>query len=585
VTAGALRSNLQVGSSRWAVRRAQWRALGLTDEDMRKPKIAIVNSSSKLAICFSHLDDIVPPLEEAIRAAGGLPFEVRTAAPSDFITSAGRDGRYILPSRDLIVNDIEVAVEGAQLDGMVCLASCDKTAPGQLMAAARLDIPTIIVGCGYQPSGRYAGEHVDIEEVFLAAGHVAAGRLPLEDLVGMTEDAIRGPGVCAGMGTANSMHIACEALGMALSGTTPVLANSDAMWDGVRRAGTRIVELVTEGVRPRDIMTPAAFANAVTAMLAVSASVNTIKHLQAVAHEAGCDVDVPRLFAELADRVPLVCAVRPNGPHTIEDLESAGGARSVLAQLRELLHLEARTVDGGTLADALAGARATDEEVIRPAGRPFGTRPSIVVLGGSLAPGGAVVKRPVDDRGNRRFTGAAQCYSSRDEALAALAEGKIGPGTVLVVRGLGPVGGPGMALGSAVVFALDGAGLGDSVAVVTDGQMSGLVNTGMVVGEVTPEAALGGPLALVRDGDGITIDVGSHRVDLEVPAEVLDARRADFDPPHDDRDTGWLEIYRRLVSPVPAGAVLTTDRRPAPAARALARDPGTGGSGTGKVLQ
>jgi dihydroxy-acid dehydratase len=556
-----LRSNLQVGSSRWAVRRAQWRALGLSDDDMRKPKIAIVNSSSKLAICFSHLDDIVPPLEEAIRAAGGLPFEVRTAAPSDFITSAGRDGRYILPSRDLIVNDIEVAVEGAQLDGMVCLASCDKTAPGQLMAAARLDIPTIIVGCGYQPSGQYAGEHVDIEEVFLAAGHVAAGRLPLEDLVGMSENAIRGPGVCAGLGTANSMHIACEALGMALSGTTPVLANSDAMWDGVRKAGARIVELVTEGVRPREIMTPDAFANAVTAMLAVSASVNTIKHLQAVAHETGCAVDVPRLFAELADRVPLVCAVRPNGPHAIEELEAAGGARAVLAQLRDLLHLDARTVDGGTLGDALAGARTTNEDVIRPAARPFGSRPSIVVVGGSLAPGGAVIKRPVDDRGSRRFTGTAQCYSSRDEALTALADGKIGPGTVLVVRGLGPVGGPGMALGSAVVFALDGAGLGDSVAVVTDGQMSGLVNTGMVVGEVTPEAALGGPLALVEEGDRITIDVDARRVDLDVPVQVLDERRARLVLPTDGADSGWLEIYRRLVSPVPAGAVLTAQPR------------------------
>jgi dihydroxy-acid dehydratase len=558
VTTPPLRSNLQVGSSRWAVRRAQWRALGIADADMTKPKIAIVNSSSKLAICFSHLDGIVPVLEEAIRAAGGLPFEVRTAAPSDFITSAGRDGRYILPSRDLIVNDIEVAVEGAQLDGMVCLASCDKTAPAQLMAAARLDIPTIVVGCGYQPSGRYAGEHVDIEEVFLAAGHVAGGRMSLDHLVGMSDNAILGPGVCAGMGTANSMHIACEALGMALSGTTPVLANSDAMWDGVRRAGTRIVELIAQGLTPRQVMTPAAFENAVTAMLAVSASVNTIKHLQAVAHETGCDVDVPRLFAELADRVPLVCAVRPNGPHTIEQLEAAGGARAVLAQLRGLLHLDARTVDGGSLGDALAGAEVGDEDVVRPAARPFGTQPSIVVVGGSLAPGGAVIKRPVADRGARRFTGTALCCSSRDEALALLADGRIGPGTVLVVRGLGPVGGPGMALGSAVVFALDGAGLGDSVAVVTDGQNSGLVNTGMVVGEVSPEAALGGPLALVRDGDPITIDVDARRVDLDVPADVLDARRSEPLPTTPGEDgAGWLAVYKQLVSPVGEGAVLT----------------------------
>ncbi|MGY1838767.1 MULTISPECIES: dihydroxy-acid dehydratase [unclassified Modestobacter] len=573
MTRPPLRSNLAVGSSRWAVRRAQWRALGISDEDMTKPKIAIVNSSSKLAICFSHLDDVVGPMEEAIRAAGGLPFEVRTAAPSDFITSAGRDGRYILPSRDLIVNDIEVAVEGAQLDGMVCLASCDKTAPGQVMAAARLDIPTIIVGCGYQPSGRYAGEHVDIEEVFLAAGHVAAGRMTLDHLTGMSENAIRGPGVCAGMGTANSMHMACEALGITLPGTTPVLANSPAMWDGVRRAGTRIVELVTEGLRPREVLTPAAFANAVTVMLATSASVNSIKHLQAIAHEAGCDVDVPGLFAELADRVPLLCSVRPNGSDSIEDLEAAGGTRAVMSQLGELLDLSARTVAGGTLGDALAGVTVADPEVVRPVGRPFGERPSIVIVHGSLAPGGAVVKRPVHDTGEQVFRGTALCYGTRDEALAGLSAGEIRPGHVVVLGGLGPVGGPGMALGSALVFALDGAGLGDSVALVTDGQMSGLVNTGTVVGEVSPEAAVGGPLALVEDGDPIVIDLVRRRVDLEVPADELERRAAAWaERTQVQPDTGWLSIYRQLVSPVATGAVLT----PSPHARAGApADPAT----------
>nr|WP_246406816.1 dihydroxy-acid dehydratase [Modestobacter versicolor] len=553
-----MRSNLAVGSSRWAVRRAQWRALGIAEEDMTKPKIAIVNSSSKLAICFSHLDDVVGPMEEAIRAAGGLPFEVRTAAPSDFITSAGRDGRYILPSRDLIVNDIEVAVEGAQLDGMVCLASCDKTAPGQVMAAARLDIPTIIVGCGYQPSGRYEGEHVDIEEVFLAAGHVAAGRMTLEHLTGMSDNAIRGPGVCAGMGTANSMHMACEALGIALPGTTPVLANSPAMWDGVRRAGARIVELVTEGVRPREVLTPAAFANAVTVMLATSASVNSIKHLQAIAHEAGCDVDVPGLFAELADRVPLLCSVRPNGPDSIEDLEAAGGTLAVMSQLADLLDLSARTVAGGTLGDVLAGVTVADPEVVRPVSRPFGERPSIVMVHGSLAPGGAVVKRPVHDTGAQVFRGTAICYGTRDEALAGLSAGEIRPGHVVVLGGLGPVGGPGMALGSALVFALDGAGLGDTVALVTDGQMSGLVNTGTVVGEVNPEAAVGGPLGLVEDGDPIVIDLVRRRVDLEVPADELERRAAAWaQRTQVQPDTGWLSIYRQLVSPVAAGAVLT----------------------------
>jgi dihydroxy-acid dehydratase len=381
--------------------------------------------------------------------------------------------------------------------------------------------------------------------------------MSLEHLCGMADNAIRGPGVCAGLGTANTMHMASEALGMSLTGTTPVLANGPAMWDGVRRAGARIVELVTEGLRPREVMTPGAFRNAVTVMLAVSASVNSIKHLQAVAHEAACPVDVPGLFAELADRVPLLCAVRPNGPAFIEDLERAGGTRAVMAQLGDLLDLDVPTVDGGTLREVLAGAPVADEDVVRPPSRPYGTRPSIVMVRGSLAPGGAVMKRPVDDRGARRFEGTAQCHSSRDEALAALARGEVQPGTVLVVRGLGVVGGPGMALGSAVVFALEGAGLGDTVAVVTDGQMSGLVNVGTVVGEVTPEAALGGPLALVEDGDRIVIDVDRRTVDLDVPDDVLAERRAGLGTPDLGPDHGWLSAYRRLVSPVPEGAVLT----------------------------
>ena len=267
-----LRSNFEPGTSRWATRRAQWLALGLTDEDMVKPKIAIVNSSSQLAICFSHLDEIARRAKRAIEQAGGVAFEVRTAAPSDFITSAGHRGGYILSARDLITNDIEVAVEGALLDGMLCLASCDKTAPGQLMAAARLNIPSIIVACGYQPSGSYRGRHCDIEGVFLAAGHVANGRLSVTELTQMSDHAVLGPGVCAGMGTANTMHLASEALGMALPGSTPVRANSEPMWRAVEQAGARIVQMVAEDLRPRQILTPAAFGNAVTAILSVSGS-------------------------------------------------------------------------------------------------------------------------------------------------------------------------------------------------------------------------------------------------------------------------------------------------------------------------
>jgi dihydroxy-acid dehydratase len=557
-----LRSNFDEGTSRWATRRAQWRALGLADEDMVKPKIAIVNSSSALAICFSHLDEIARRAKRAIERAGGVAFEVRTAAPSDFITSAGHRGGYILSARDLIASDIEVAVEGALLDGMLCLASCDKTGPGQLMAAGRLNIPTIIAACGYQPSGRYQGRHCDIEDVFLAAGHVANGQLTPRELTEMSENAILGPGVCPGVGTANTMHIACEALGMALPGSTPVRANSKPMWDAVEQASARIVAMVDEDLRPRDILTPDAFANAVITILSVSGSINSVKHLQAVAAEAECDVDVYRLFERLADGVPLLTAIRPNGEHSIEELEDAGGARAVMKQLEGMLHTGAMTVTGRTVGQNLAGVTVADEEIIRPAARPLGRRPTIVLIRGSLAPGGGIVKLAVADDRSLEFAGPAAVYDSPDAALAAVRGGEVTGGEVVVLRGQGPTGSPGMGMASQLVFALDGAGLTGKVAVVTDGQLSGLVNKGIVVGEVSPEAAAGGPLALVRTGDRIRIDVVGRTADLQVPAGELAERRASLParPPSGER--GWLSVYERLVRPLPEGAVLS------PAARA-----------------
>jgi dihydroxy-acid dehydratase len=551
-----LRSNLAVGSSRWATRRAQWLSLGISDEDMTKPKIAIVNSSSDLASCFAHLDGIVGPLKQAIREAGGLPFEVRTAAPSDFITSAGKDGRYILPTRDLIAADIEVAVEGAQLDGMICLASCDKTVPGQLMAAARLNIPALIVPCGYQPCGIYRGEHMDIEEVFLKAGELSAGEITLEELAEMSENAIKGPGVCAGMGTANSMHICCEALGMTLPGTTPVRANSEAMWDAVRRAGARIVDLIAADIRPRDVLTPDAFANAVTVMLALSGSINTMKHLKAVAVEAECDVDIWHLFETLAPNVPLVAAVRPNGSQLIEDLEAAGGTQAVMKQLAGLLKPDTPTVDGRTAGEIYNSAVVRNDEVVRPTDRPFANHATIVVLRGSLATEGGVVKLAVDDTRPRRFSGPARIYGSRDAALDGLRAGEIQPGEVVILAGIGLRGGPGMGLTSAFIFALNGAGLGDKCAVVTDGQMSGLVNKGIVVGEVSPEAATGGPLGLVRNGDTVTIDLDKRVLDLEVPAGELERRRAAFAAPGLSSEKGWLAVYERTVGRLSDGATL-----------------------------
>jgi len=551
-----LRSNLEPGTAMWAGRRAQWRALGLTDEDMEKPKIAVVNTSSELSSCFSHLDGVAAEVKAAVRAAGGLPFEVRTAAPSDFVTSAGRRGAYILPSRDLIAADIEVQVEGALLDGMVCLASCDKTTPGQLMAAARLNIPTIVVICGYQRSGEYKGKHVDIEDVFLKSGYVAAGAITLDELRGMADVAVQGPGVCAGMGTANSMHSVCEALGMSLPGSAPVAANSDKMRAFARASGERIVEMVWQDLKPRDILTPGSIRNAVALVLAVSGSINCVKHLQAIAAEAELEVDVYQLFADLADAVPLLAAIRPNGDGLIEDFEAAGGAQAVLKRLERFLDVSVRTVSGRTLGEVLAGVTVADDRVIRTVDRPLSTRPSIVIVRGSLLPGGGIVRLGGEGERMMRFRGPANIFHSREEALAAIQAGRVKPGDVVVLRGLGVVGGPGMAMTSSVVFALDGAGLIDKVAMITEGQLSGLVNDGLVVGEASPEAATGGPLALVENGDTISIDVERKVVDLEVPETVLDERRKTLRTFGAPPQAGWLGVYQKTVGPVHKGAVL-----------------------------
>ncbi|MEU6646118.1 dihydroxy-acid dehydratase [Saccharomonospora sp. NPDC046836] len=556
-----LRSNFRPGSSLWAVRRAQWKALGLSDEDMEKPKIAVVNSSSELAICFSHLDDVAETVKQSIRDAGGLPFEIRTTAPSDFIFCAGGGGGYILSSRDLIVNDIEVAVEGAQLDGMVCLSSCDKTPPAHLMAAARLDLPTILMVCGYQPSGEYRGEPMDIEEVFIRSADALRGTISVAEIGAMADNAVRGPGVCSGMGTANSMHVVAEALGMSLPGGAPVLANSPRMTEYARRTGERIVGMVLEDLRPRQILTPAAFRNAVSAVLASSGSINTVKHLQATATEGELDIDVFALFEELSQTVPMLTAVRPNGDSTIEEFEAAGGARAILKRLEPLLGREALTVTGRTVGETLAEYEPPEAEVIRPLDRPVTTEAPIVIMRGSLAPESAIVKLGAREVARKRtFSGPAVVCDEGNAAMATVIEGRVKPGDVLVVRGGGLKGGPGMAgRASMVAFLLYSAGLENEVALVTDGQLSGLVNKGLVVGEVSPESAVGGPLALVRDGDRISIDVEARTVDLDVDPEELATRAAELGEPQLPKSRGYLGLYQRTVQPMSTGAVLGRD--------------------------
>ena len=496
-------------------------------------------------------------LKAAIRAAGAIPFEIRTAAPSDFITGAGARGAYMLGARDLITNDIEVAVEGAQLDGMICLTSCDKTVPGQLMAAARLNIPTLLVACGYQASGEFKGKHVDIEDVFIGAMHAVTGKLPVEELIGMSRQAIRSPGVCSGLGTANSMHMVCEALGMALPGSTPVAANSAKMMADVRAAGARIVQMVLDDLKPRDILTQGAFENAVRVILSVGGSLNTVKHMQAVATEGQTGVDVYGMFERFGNETPVLSGVRPIGAHPIEAFEAAGGCRALLKQLEPLLDTRVLTVTGKTVAENLRDVVVADPEVIRPLDKPVAPKPAIILLRGNLAPESGLIKTGIVERKVRSFTGPAVCFWTTEAAIAGIKDGTIKPGHVVVMRGAGVCGGPAMGGGaSRVVFAIDGAGLGDEVAILTDGHLSGLVCKGLVVAEVSPEAAAGGPLALVEDGDSITIDLDTRRLDLHVDADEMQARQQRWTRPPLAQNTGWLQIYRNTVGPLSEGAVL-----------------------------
>jgi dihydroxy-acid dehydratase len=534
-------------------RRANWKALGLTAEDMEKPKIAVVNSSSELAICYAHLDSIAKMVKEEIRAAGGVPFEVRTAAPSDFITGAAKRGSYILAGRDIIANDIEVQVEAALLDGMICLTSCDKTPPGHLMAAARLDIPTILVIGGYQPAGEIDGEPVDVEDVWSGSVGERFGKVPRFPVAEMAENAIMGPGVCSGMATANTMHCVVEALGMALPGHAPVRANSPKMQDNARAAARRIVEMVREDLKPRQILTPGAFKNAVATVLAVSGSINAIKHLQATAVEAENGVDVFALWEEMAD-VPVLSAVRPTGHVRIEQFEDAGGARAVLKRLERSIDTGAMTCTGRTLAENLAGYAIAGPEVIRPVADPIGPGPAIAILKGSFADT-AVVRLGIRD-GSRpeEFSGPARVFEDTAECLQAIEDRVVQPGDVVVARNQGLKGGPAMGgSASAILFALDAAGLARTTAFVTDGQLSGLCLKGLTVAEVAPEAAIGGPIGKVRDGDTIRISVAGRSIDLDVPADEVAARDG---PGYVNAATGYLASFRQDVQPMRTGGVL-----------------------------
>lgn len=549
-----LRSNFEEGSTRWAVRRAQWIAMGIPEEDFDKPKIAIINSSSGLSVCYQHLDELSRLAQKSVKEANGLAFEINTIAPSDFVTSAGKKARYLMPTRDLMVNDIEVMIEGAVLDGMILLSSCDKTTPAHLMAAARLNIPSIVIPCGYQLGGNCHGRNVDIEEVYKGVGTLLTGKMTLDEMEDWTRCAIKGPGVCAGLATANSMHCMAEALGMALSKTTPVRAGSERLKEIIIKAGSQIMSLVEKNIRPRDILTEEAFQNAIRVAISIGCSVNTVRHLAAISVEAGLDLDIVKMFEEESANFSLITQIRPNGPDRIEDFDKAGGTNAVMHRLQSHLNTNVQTVENETLFSILQKEVSINGEIIREVSHPFRPEPGLAIIRGNIAPSGAIVKLSGIDVESRIFKGPARVYEDEDLAMQELAKGKINPGDIVVLRMMGPVGGPGTVFACSFMAALSGAGLADSVAVVTDGELSGL-NKGITIGQVMPEAACGGPLAIIGEGDIILIDLDKRSIDLEIPEIDFKTKMNNWKPKKRKLENNWLKFYGENVMPIEQGAV------------------------------
>jgi len=538
-----------------APHRALLRAVGLGDDDFDKPFIAVVNSYSEIVPGHKHLREVAEAVKQGVREAGGVPFEVNTIAICDGI-AMGHDGmKYSLPSRDLIADSIELVVNAHKFDGMVLIASCDKIVPGMLMAAARLDIPAIMVTGGPMYSGCFKGRRIGVADVFEAVGTYKKGLITFEELTEIEKSACPGPGSCNGMFTANTMACLTEALGMSLPGTACIHAVDSAKLAIAKEAGKAIVGLINEDITPSKIMTYEAFENAIIVDLALGGSTNTLLHLPAIAHELGIKLDLD-IFDKLSRKVPQLCTLVPNGPHTMEDLRRAGGVPALMKELEPLLNLDVITVTGRTLRDNLKGIKVLDYSVIRPLARPVRSEGGIAVLKGSLAPEGAVLKVAGVPEHLRVFRGIAKVFDSEEEAVKAVLSDEIEEGEVVIVRYEGPKGGPGMREMLSITAAIAGMGLIEKVALVTDGRFSGATR-GLCIGHVTPEAADGGPIALVRNGDEILIDIPNRKIELLVPIEELKKRGQEWKPPSKAMK-GYLVRYARQVMQASKGAILTT---------------------------
>jgi len=547
-----------------APHRSLFRATGViqSEADFDKPFIAVCNSFVQIIPGHAHLDEVGRKVRQAIRDAGGVPFEFNTIGVDDGIAMGHSGMKYSLASRELIADCVETMLRAHCFDGMVCIPNCDKIIPGMMMAAARVNIPTVFVSGGPMKAGRLPdGRVIDLISVFEGVGQVSAGRLSERQLAEIERLACPTCGSCAGMFTANSMNCLCEALGLALPGNGTILAVDPRRDELYRAAGAAIMELVRRNIRPRDIINARSLENAFALDMAMGGSTNTVLHTLAVAVEAECPFDLKRLN-DIAERVPHICKVSPAGVHRIEDVDRAGGIPAILktiAQKPGTLHLDCMTVTGRTLGENIASAQVKDPEVIRPLDRAYSDKGGLAILFGNLAPAGAVVKTGGVAPGMLRFRGPAVIFDSEESAAAGILADKVKAGQVVVIRYEGPRGGPGMQEMLAPTANIMGRGLGESVALITDGRFSGGTR-GACIGHVSPEAAAGGPIALVQPGDIIEIDIPARRLTLCVDDAEIARRRAAWKCPPPKIDYGYLARYASMVTSADTGAVL---RKPA----------------------
>ncbi|MDH4224789.1 MAG: dihydroxy-acid dehydratase [Deltaproteobacteria bacterium] len=554
-----MRSDIIKKGADKAPHRSLLRATGLKESDFDKPFIGIANSYIDIIPGHVHLQKFGQWAREAIRAAGGTPFEFNTIGVDDGIAMGHSGMLYSLPSRELIADSVETVVQAHQLDGLICIGNCDKIAPGMMMAMARINIPSLYVSGGPMAAGKTSqGVPIDLKSVFEGVGAVQSGKMSLEELTDIETHACPTCGSCSGMFTANSMNCLAEALGLALPGNGTILATTPEREQLVRKAAGRVVEMVFENLRPSDIITQKSLDNAFSLDMAMGGSTNTVLHTIALAHEAGVEYPLSRLN-ELSPRVPYICSVSPAKEDVhMEDVHRAGGISAILAELAKkpgVLSLDAMTVTGKTLGENIRDVRVADPRVIRPLDNPYSKTGGLRVLFGNLAPEGAVVKAGAVAPEILVHRGPAVVFNSQTEVLEGLKAGKVQAGDVVVIRYEGPRGGPGMQEMLAPTSAIMGMGLGKSVSLITDGRFSGATR-GACIGHVSPEAAQGGPLAAVRDGDTISIHIPEGRLEIEISPQEMEARLKAL-PPFEPRcKRGYLARYAAQVTSAHKGAIV-----------------------------